>query len=194
MKKIISSVMLFIAVLAVSSCSDYEDNSVYKDPSAVNGQWYAEVPMTGLTYDMGSDDDLIELTYDHVAVLLDLDNGVGTWTHYYIKDGEMVNYEGHYFSSFNYTLDAEGNITLTEAGDASDTSPILGLKLRFADHKIVVGGGMSLTLTTPSAETAKKVERWNKLIDDDHLGLDVDEHETDLSPTPATEPSRARQW
>jgi hypothetical protein len=193
MKTIINSVLLFFAVMTMSSCSDNNDNSVYSDPSVINGLWYAEVPMTGQTYDMRSHDDLVEVTYDHVAVVLDLQNGFGTWTHYYIKDGEMVNYEGHYFSSFSYTIDGEGNITLTEESDISDTSAILGIRLRYAEHKITVAGNISLTLTAPFDEAARKTEQWNELIDKDHLGWDADEYETELSPKPATEPSRARR-
>ena len=34
------------------------------------------------------------MSYDHVGVKLSLEDGIGMWTHYYIKDGEMVNYDG----------------------------------------------------------------------------------------------------
>lgn len=67
----------------MSSCSS-EDISVVV-PVDADGEWYAEVAVTGTTYDMRSEGELIEVTYDHVGVKLSLTEGIGGWTHYYIN-------------------------------------------------------------------------------------------------------------
>lgn len=193
MRKMIHSVLLVTALVAMTSCTANEDNAVHVDQSAIDGTWYTNVAMTGQTYDMRSVDDLVEVTYDHIAVVLDMSSGFGKWTHYYLKDGELVNYEGYYFSSFSYVLDRHGDISLTPETEISDTSPILGLRLRYTGGKIVVGGNMNIEFSVPSQEEKEKLGHWNTTIDADHLGFEADELETDLNPNNATEPARVRK-
>ena len=59
MKEIKILAALLIALVAMSSCNS-EDLPVMV-PVDADGEWYAEVAMTGTTYDMRSEDELIEV-------------------------------------------------------------------------------------------------------------------------------------
>lgn len=192
MKQIKIIAALFIAVVAMSSCS-VEDLPVIT-PANIDGEWYAEVPMKGSTYDMRSDDDLIEVTYDHIGVKLSLKDGIGAWTYYYIKDGEMVNYEGGYDNLFGYTIGNDGSIGVKSLEDFDDISFVEGLSLRYSDGHIRSNGNcLNLVFSTPTGDTVAKLWQWDAIIDEDHMGYAGEEYETDLDPNNADEPSRARQ-
>jgi len=188
--------LLFIALVAMSSCSN-DDNTVDTPdviPVDVDGIWYAEVPMTGITYDMRSGDDLREVTYDHIGIKLTLTDSIGGWTHYYIVDGDMVNYEGGYDNLFGYTVDKDGNILVSSLAEGDDISFVEGLSLYYSNgHIMANGNGLNLVFNHPDTEVESKLEQWDAVIDEDHMGLEADEIETDLNPNNADEPSRARR-
>ena len=192
MKTIKILTALFIALVAMSSCIN-EDNPV-PAPANVDGEWYTEVAVTGVTYDMGSVDELIEVGYDHVGVKLSLEGGIGMWTHYYIKDGEMVNYDGGYDNLFGYVPMSDGSILVKSLNEFDNISFVEGMDLRYSNGHIVANlNGMDVVFNNPSAEEALKMRKWDAIITDDHMGYTPDEITTDFDPNNATEPSRARQ-
>lgn len=192
MKTIKILTALFIALMAMSSCIN-EDNPV-PAPANVDGEWYTEVAVTGVTYDMGSVDELIEVGYDHVGVKLSLEGGVGMWTHYYIKDGEMVNYDGGYDNLFGYVPMSGGSILVKSLNEFDNISFVDGMDLRYSNRHIVANlNGMDVVFSNPSAEEALKMRKWDAIITDDHMGYAPDEITTDFDPNNATEPSRARR-
>ena len=193
MKNIKILAVLFIALMAMSSCSS-EDLPVMV-PVDADGEWYAEVAMTGTTYDMRSEDELIEVTYDHVGVKLYLKEGIGEWTHYYIKDGEMVNYEGGYDNLFGYTTAGDGTIHVNPLYEFDDLSFVKGLNMRYRDSRILAKvNGLDMVFSSPTAEETLMLKRWDAIITEDHMGYAGDEIETDLDPNNANEPSRARTF
>ena len=195
MKTIKILTALFIALVAMSSCT-VKDLPVDTDVIAANaeGTWYAEVPMTGITYDMRTGDELREVTYDHIGIKLSLKEGIGEWTHYYIADGDMVNYEGGYDNLFRYTVDKDGNIVVAGLTEDDDISLVEGLRLYYSNgHIMSNGNGLNLVFNHPDAEVESKLKQWDAAIDEDHMGYAGDEIETDLNPNNADEPSRARQ-
>ena len=189
MKEIKILAALLIAFVAMSSCSS-EDLPVMV-PVDADGEWYAEVAMTGTTYDMRSEDELIEVPYDHIGVKLSLKEGIGEWTHYYIKDGEMVNYEGGYDSLFGYTTTGDGTIKVSSLDEFDDIAFVKGLNLHYSDGLIVANGNdLNLIFSTPSGDTVAKLYQWDAIIADDHMGYESDEIETNLDPNNADEQSR----
>lgn len=193
MKEIKILAALLIAFVAMSSCSS-EDLPVMV-PVDADGEWYAEVAMTGTTYDMRSEDELIEVTYDHVGVKLSLKEGIGEWTHYYIKDGEMVNYEGGYDNLFEYTTAGDGTIQVNSFDELDDLSFVKSLNMRYRDSRILAKvNGLDVVFSSPTAEETVKLKRWDAIITEDHMGYAGDEIETDLDPDNADEPSRARTF
>ena len=193
MKEIKILAALLIALVAMSSCSS-EDLPVMV-PVDADGEWYAEVAMTGTTYDMRSEDELIEVAYDHIGVKLSLKEGIGEWTHYYIKDGEMVNYEGGYDNLFEYTTAGDGTIQVNSFDELDDLSFVKSLNMRYSDSRILAKvNGLDVVFSSPTAEETLMLKRWDAIINDDHMGYAGDEIETDLDPDNANEPSRARTF
>lgn len=193
MKEIKILAALLIALVAMSSCSS-EDLPVMV-PVDADGEWYAEVAMTGTTYDMRSEDELIEVPYDHIGVKLSLKEGIGEWTHYYIKDGEMVNYEGGYDNLFEYTTAGDGTIQVNSFDELDDLSFVKSLNMRYRDSRILAKvNGLDVVFSSPTAEETVKLKRWDAIITEDHMGYAGDEIETDLDPNNADEPSRARTF
>ena len=193
MKEIKILAALLIALMAMSSCSS-EDLPVMV-PVDADGEWYAEVAMTGTTYDMRSEDELIEVAYDHIGVKLSLKEGIGEWTHYYIKDGEMVNYEGGYDNLFGYTTAGDGTIHVNPLYELDDISFVKSLNIRYRDsHILAKVNGLDVVFSSPTAEETLMLKRWDAIITEDHMGYAGDEIETDLDPNNANEPSRARTF
>ena len=192
MKTIKIFTALFIALVAMSSCSKGDYPVVIND--SPDGEWYTEVPVTGTTYDMRSEGELAEITYDHVGVKLSLEEGIGAWTHYYIKDGVLVNYDGGYNNLFAYTAAKDGTIVVSSLDGYDDISFVEGLNLRYVNGRILANvNGLNLVFNAPTAEEAAKLKQWEAIVNDDHMGYADDEFETDLDPNDATEPSRARR-
>lgn len=193
MKEIKILAALLIALVAMSSCSS-EDLPVMV-PVDADGEWYAEVAMTGTTYDMRSEGELIEVNYDHIGVKLSLKEGIGEWTHYYIKDGEMVNYEGGYDNLFEYTTAGDGTIQVNSFDELDDLSFVKSLNMRYRDSRILAKvNGLDVVFSSPTAEETLMLKRWDAIITEDHMGYAGDEIETDLDPDNADEPSRARTF
>ena len=193
MKEIKILAALLIALMAMSSCSS-EDLPVMV-PVDADGEWYAEVAMTGTTYDMRSEGELIEVNYDHIGVKLSLKEGIGEWTHYYIKDGEMVNYEGGYDNLFEYTTAGDGTIQVNSFDELDDLSFVKSLNMRYRDSRILAKvNGLDVVFSSPTAEETLMLKRWDAIITEDHMGYAGDEIETDLDPNNANEPSRARTF
>jgi hypothetical protein len=193
MKEIKILAALLIAFVAMSSCSS-EDLPVMV-PVDADGEWYAEVAMTGTTYDMRSEGELIEVNYDHIGVKLSLKEGIGEWTHYYIKDGEMVNYEGGYDNLFEYTTAGDGTIQVNSFDELDDLSFVKSLNMRYSDSRILAKvNGLDVVFSSPTAEETLMLKRWDAIITEDHMGYAGDEIETDLDPNNADEPSRARTF
>ena len=193
MKEIKILAALLIAFVAMSSCSS-EDLPVMV-PVDADGEWYAEVAMTGTTYDMRSEGELIEVNYDHIGVKLSLKEGIGEWTHYYIKDGEMVNYEGGYDNLFEYTTAGDGTIQVNSFDELDDLSFVKSLNMRYRDSRILAKvNGLDVVFSSPTAEETLMLKRWDAIITEDHMGYAGDEIETDLDPDNADEPSRARTF
>lgn len=194
MQKISLFLTLLTALMVLGSCTSSGDEPVgYQQ---VSGDWYYELEESGLCYDIRQGDELTETAYDHIGILLTLDNGIGSWTHYYLKDGELVNYDGRYSSGFNYTIGQDARLYfISDIEDDEDRStPLDGLRLYYDASGDAIKtenvNGVTMTLRRLSAQQQEKLTAWNAIIDDTHIGLDDSDYNTDIKPDHATEPSR----
>jgi len=193
-KNIKNFCVLAVALVAMAACSSNEDNPI--DYQQVKGHWYSEIPSTGKCYDIRQGDQITEVTYDRVGVLVELEGGYGSWTHYYLKEGELVGYDGHYYAGFDYRIDLNGNLRFVsdEEDDEDHIASLNAFGLHYdASQDLILSepvDGMVMQFSRVTGEQQKKLDAWDAIIDEDHIGLDDSEHSTDMDPDHATEPSR----
>ena len=187
---------LLSALMLLGSCKSEGDAPIgYQQ---VCGEWYLEKQESGRCVDIASDDEQAEVTYDQVGMLVSLDKGFGSWTNYYVKDGELAGYDGRYFSSFAYTIDEKGylHFTAEKDSDSEGWTQMEPLGLRYDAGDDVIRSqrtdGAAMTFHRLSAKQQEKLAAWDAIIDNDHIGQDDSAYETDIDPDHATEPSRTR--
>lgn len=192
--------LLVIALVAMTGCAGKDDNpaaTADQPASVVNGYWYAEVAEQDEAYDIRYPEELMVATYDHIGILVYLEDGGGLWTHYYLKDGELVNYDGHYYEAWmTYRVAYDGRLSfIAEQDDEGDRStPLDAFGLRYTGSQLISEpvNGTTLTFRRLGDEEMKRIQDWDRVIDADHIGLEESDYTTDVNPTHATEPSRAR--
>ncbi len=203
MKKLM---FLMFGLLAIVSCKDDDnDGPASKEQyEEANGQWYAEIPISGTTANWRTEEEGDSTTYDHVAALIFL-NGYTTaasyWCYIFVQDGELVNFDG--FGSrdeeanFDFTMDKAGNITtsshLSNAPEVSNmhyADSILTADVAYKDRTL------HLTFTRPKQTDVPTLsEYWAILQEEGIVGGSTDmngDFLTEITDKNATESSRAK--
>ncbi len=198
-------------VAALTSCKDYDDDvqpASEEQLHQLQGHWYAEMPISGETLNWRTEEEGDMTDYDHIGILVYL-NGYVTeasyWGYLFLKDNEMVNYDGIFMrdeeARFDYTMDSEGHITptshLADAPQVTDMhhdvkSDIITANITYK------GRNLALTLVRPTQEEGTVLYDYWQMLAEAHIvgGYDDggDHLNTDVTDENADEPSRARQF
>ena len=191
MKHIKTIAALFIALVAMSSCS-MEDNSVLEEKLLADklvGEWIMEHDMEGLESFVEDLDTEEPIDGDMFTIIYHFDkNGYG-WREFVImKDGSCVHvFSSRYWwdSAFNYTIDKNGMVVidypLEEVGD----------EMTFDGNSLTtLTGGLYLNFVRA---TEAQMEKYKEEADAFHGGnAEDDTIETGIRNKDASEPSRAR--
>ncbi len=198
---------LIIALVAMTSCTT-DDNEVIpasqEQLEAVTGHWYAELAISGETANWRTEEEDDMTSYDHIGAMIYLNGHVtdaSYWGYIYIKDHELVNFDGIFMrdeeANFDFSMDSDGNITPTSyLPDAPEVS-----NMRYADGIITAdvsykGHSMTITFTRPTEEQEPMLkEYWELLAEAGIVGGfadDGDSLDTEVTDENATEPSRVR--
>ena len=186
MKQIKNFAMLFIAILAMSSCAK-EDNATtaFGLKQKLVGEWIMELPVSGLEADPVSgivipdDADMLTLIFHFDA------DGTGWKELNVMREGEMIySAINRYETEFKYSIDEEGKIKVDyDEKDSND-------KLHF--------NGYTLTYDQDGIEfyleraTDDQIQSYKKASDEWHGGSDEGSAiDTDIDKTDAGEPSRS---
>ena len=177
MKQMKIYAMLFIAILAMSSCAK-EDNATtsFRLKQKLVGEWIMELPVSGLEADpvLGI---VIPDNADMLTLIFHFDaDGYGWKELNVMREGEMI------YSAIN-TIDEEGKIKVDyDEKDSND-------KLHF--------NGYTLTYNQDGIEfyleraTDEQIQSYKKASDEWHGGSDEGSSiDTDIDNTDAGEPSR----
>ncbi len=206
--------ILMLGLLAIVGCKDDDESTTrpatQEQMEALTDNWYAELPMSGETANWRTEEEGDMTTYDHIGVIIYL-NGYNPsgdasfWGYLYLQDGDMVNFDGllsdnHERSTFNFTMDSEGNITpsssLTDAPQVTNMHYDSEKDIITADV-IYKGQTIALIFRRPSEEQKTALnEFWDILIEAGEVGGSSDrgdEQDTDIQEDGATEPSRVKR-
>ena len=185
MKQMKIYAMLFIAILAMSSCAK-EDNATtaFRLKQKLVGEWIMELPVSGIEADPVSgivipdDADMLTLIFHFNA------DGTGWKELNVMREGEMIySANNRYETEFKYSIDEEGKIKVDyDEKDSND-------KLHF--------NGYTLTYEQEDMEfyleraTDDQIQSYKKASDEWHGGSDEGSSiDTDIDNTDAGEPSR----
>ena len=206
MKKIVFA--LFGLLLA--ACSSNDDNPAgpasEAQMQALTGHWYAEVPLIGETDNWRTEEEDDRTDYDHIGTLIYL-NGYMTdlsyWGYLYLKDGDMVNFDG----IDRMTEDAAFDFTMNSDGDITTSSYMQGApqvnNMHYDQQKDIVtasvshnGQTLNITFTRPTAQQEAFLnDFWEMLVEAGMVGYEDDGYQlnTDVTSDNADETSRARR-
>jgi len=201
--------MLFIALMAMSSCA-VEDNNITKPASEeqmhnVSEHWYAEVPISGVTDNWRTEEEGDVTTFNSIGVLIYLNGNITSlsyWGYIYIQDGYIVNFDG----IDRMTEDAAFDFRMTSGGDITVSSHLANApkvtNMHWDSTRDVVTGdvsyqghSISITFTRPEKEWKTTLNDFFELLVEAGMiaGDEEDYVETDIKDKDADEPSRARQ-
>jgi len=208
MKTIRIFVALFIAIMAMSSCSK-DDNSATRPASpdqidALSGHWYADLPISGETMDLRTMDDPDDkAAYNHIGAIIYFNPVYTDWSYwgfFYMKDDEFVNVDGlnHLTTdaNFDFTMDSDGHITpMSQLSNAPQVSNMYYQGDKITATVTYMGHSLDMAFRRPDEKQETMLEGiWEFLVKNGLvIGGDYDEVETDISDEQATEPSRARR-
>ena len=208
MKTIKIFAALFIALVAMSSCSK-GDYPVVRPASqaqidALSGHWYTDLPISGETMDMhtmGDSDD--KTAYNHIGAIIYFNPVYTDWSYwgfFYMKDDEFVNVDGlnHLTAdaNFDFTMDSDGHITpMSQLSNAPQVSNMYYQGDKITATVTYMGHSLDMAFRRPDEKQETMLEGiWVFLVKNGLvIGGDYDEVETDISDEQATEPSRARR-
>lgn len=189
MKQMKIYAMLFIAILAMSSCAK-EDNATtaFRLKQKLVGEWIMELPVSGIEADPVSDivipddADMLTLIFHFNA------DGTGWKELNVMREGEMIySANNRYETEFKYSIDEEGKIKVDY--DENDSNDKL--------HKLHFNGS-TLTYEQEDVEfyleraTDDQIQSYKKASDEWHGGSDEGSSiDTDIDKTDAGEPSRS---
>ncbi len=211
MKELKIFAMLIIAMMAMTGCKDDDDPKPASEEMMheVTGHWLAKIPISGEISNWRSEEGEMTI-YDNIDALIYLNGWVTTnkgsfWGYVYMKDGEMVNYDGidrsgADYSGFDIAMDSDGNITPSvSVGNVPKVT-----NMRYAGNVITadvnyLGRTISLVFHRPTEEEEARLnEVFEMLLEAGIIGGyedDDDRQKTDVTDKSATEPSRAkRTW
>ena len=191
MKHIKTIAALFIALVAMSSCS-LDDNPVSEyNPLAdkLVGEWIMEHDMEGLELFVEDGDTEYPTDGDMFTIIYHFDkNGYG-WREFVImKDGSCVHvFSSRYWwdSAFNYTIDNDGKVIIDYLEEE------VGDEMTFDGNTLTtLTGGLYLNFVRA---TEAQMEKYKEEADADHGGnAEDDTIDTGISNKDADEPSRTR--
>ena len=206
MKKIF---MFLFSLVLFASCSN-DDNPAGPATEAqmqvLTGHWYAELPISGETDNWRTEEESDRTDYDHIGALIYL-NGYQTdlsyWGYLYMKDGDMVNFDGidrmTEDAAFDFTMNSDGNITTSSH---LPNAPKV-TNMHWDSKKDVItadvsynGQTLNITFTRPTAEQQTFLnDFWEMLVEAGMVGYEDDggQQKTDVTDENASEPSRARR-
>ena len=187
MKQMKIYAMLFIAILAMSSCAK-EDNATtaFRLKQKLVGEWIMELPVSGIEADPVSgivipdDADMLTLIFHFNA------DGTGWKELNVMREGEMIySAINRHETGFHYNINEQGRIEVVfDEGDS--------------DEELLFDGEM-LTYVFDDVEfyleraTDDQIQSYKKASDEWHGGSDEGSSiETGVSKTDANEPSRAK--
>ena len=202
--------ILFIALVAMSSCSVNSDNFVevtlYDE---VAGHWYAELPISGETENWRTAEEGDTTTFDKVVALFYLGDSLikdGWWGYLYLKDdNEMVNYGGidlsHQANQFNYYMTADRYIT--PSSHIENTPKVTNMLYDSIKDVITAdvtykGQSYRLTFVRPDDDVWERLYGYYYILLEEGIVGGYDDGngylDTDISNDDATEPQRARRF
>lgn len=185
MKQIKNFAMLFIAILAMSSCAK-EDNATtaFGLKQKLVGEWIMELPVSGLEADpvLGI---VIPDNADMLTLIFHFDaDGYGWKELNVMSEGEMIySAINRYEKGFTYTIDGEGKIKVDYDEEGSNE------ELYFSGYTLTYyQDGIEFYL---QRATDEQIQRYKKASDEWHGGSDEGGSiDTDIDNTDAGEPSR----
>lgn len=191
----------YMVAAFTSCCSKDDDNTVPFDRKLLAGHWYAEIPLTGETLNWRTEEEDDMTTYDHVGALIYLHDeftDFSYWGYIYMKDGDMVNFDGidrmNKGSNFDYTVTPDGYIT---PSNYIESAPKVE-SMHYVDGKIYAEvNGMQIVFTRPTEEQNVFLnEFWLMLVEAGMVGYGDNDGiiETDVIDDDAGEPSRAPKF
>lgn len=202
--------MLIIALVAITSCSDNEDNSVVEAQyDAAAGHWYAELPISGETENWRTAEEGDMTTYDKVTAIFYLGGSFmkdGWWGYLYLKnDNEMVNYGGldlaKHETQFTFNMTADGHIT--PSSHVQNMPKVMNMQYDSVRDVITAdvtykGQSYHLTFSRPTDDDWERLDEYFYILLEAGVvgGYDDggDYLDTDISNDDATEPQRARRF
>ena len=209
MKKI--WIFMFV-LLAIVGCKDDDEPSpaTPEQMEHLTGHWYAELAMSGETANWRTLEEGDMAAYDHIGILMYL-NGYNPqgdacfWGYLYLQEGDMVNFAGlmsesHEQSTFNITMDSEGNIT--PSSHMADAPKVTNMHYDATQELITAdvtykGQTVHLVFRHPADDQEDALtEFWDMLVEEGEVGGSTDrgdEQGTGINEGGATEPSRAKQ-
>ena len=210
MKEIRLFAMLIIALVAMTGCKDDDEPgpATPEQMEQLTGHWYAEIPLSGETSNWRSMEEGDLTTYDKIGALIYLNGHVTDvcyWGYIFLKDGDMVNYDGIFRrdeeAKFSIRMDMEGNITpsshLPNAPQVTN--------MRYVKEKDIITADVtykektvSLVFHRPTMDQEPILRQfWNMLAEEGIVGGggdgDDSQYETGISGGNANEPSRSKE-
>jgi len=209
MKTIKTLAILFIAIVAMSSCSKADSpvtgTASEEQLAALAGSyWYADVPISGETKNLLTLDNPDDTApYNHIGAVVVFNNLYTDWSYwgfYYLNDDQLVNIDGlsrlTEDATFDFTMDSNGNIT---TNSRLANAPVVS-DMHFQGDRItakVTFNGSTLDVTFRQPDEAQETmmdNAWDWLLENDLvIGGDNYKYETGISDKDADGPSRARQ-
>lgn len=203
--------IFMFALLAIVSCrnDDEPGPATQEQLEALTGHWYAELPLSGETFNWRTLEEGDMASYDNVGVVIYLNgynpNGDASyWGYLYLQDGDMVNFTGllsesHEQSSFSFTMDSEGNIKpSSHLKDAPEVKTMYYDRTKdiITANVIYQGQTYYLTFIRPTGDSETHLnDIFDMLIEAGEIGGYDDKGNqlnTDVDNGNATEPSRVK--
>ena len=179
--------MLFIVLVAMSSCSK-EDNTSSPTQSLAQmlvGEWIMELPVSGLEADPGSDI-VIPDDADMLTLIFHFDADGNGWKELNVmREGKLIySAINRHETGFTYTIDEEGEVEVFL--DTQENSELL----QFNGHILTAEfEGVEFYLVRA---TDDQIQSYKKESDEWHGGSDEGGSiDTDIDNTDAGEPSRS---
>ena len=203
------SLLIMFGLLTMTSCSE-EDNPVNNTATEeqmqeVSGHWYAELPISGMTDNWRTLEEGDMAAYDKIGAVIYL-NGYYPdacyWGYLYLKDGDMVNYDGLHRrddeANFAFKMDREGNIT---PSSYLPDAPVVN-NMRYANGVITadvsfMGHHVNLVFTHVDIATEKTLKAFYDILAEEGIvggyADNDNELDTDVKDNGADKPARSRQ-
>lgn len=216
MKTLNKICILLFGLLVMSGCKDDDENvevpkeaipATEEQMRTLSDLWYVEIPFSGETENWRTEEKGDMITYDHIGVMMYLNNRYtedSYWGFIFMKDHEMVNYDGinrrETDTTFDFKMDSDGNITIfnpwTDVPQLSNVHYDAQKDVITADVTYKGQTLNGIVFNRPSGEQQQFIDDFfETLLDAGQVtGYEDEDSEqnTDITDKNATEPSRAR--